>query len=77
MDNWLEKNSWLVSLELVYLKSGQKAIKMQIASLNPEFTKKQQTDFNFLFQNKKIDIKKKKKQRNGKQKVYFFDILVN
>ena len=77
LDNWLEKNSWLVSLELVYLKSGQKAIKMQIASLNPEFTKKQQTDFNFLFQNKKIDIKKKKKQRNGKQKVYFFDILVN
>ena len=76
LDNWLGKNSWLVSLQ-TFSKEGQKQVKIQLVSTNPELSKQKQTNLNSLFKNKKITIQKKGGQRKGKQKIYFFDILVN
>ena len=76
LDNWIGKNSWLVSLQ-TFSKEGQKQVKIQLVSTNPELSKQKQTNLNSLFKNKKITIQKKGGQRKGKQKIYFFDILVN
>ena len=77
LDNWLGKNSWLVFLELISLKGGQKEIKMQLASTKPNFSEQKQTDLSLLFKNKKITIQKKGEQRKSKQKIYFFDVVIN
>ena len=76
LDDWLGKNSWLVSLQ-TFSKEGQKQVKIQLVSTNPELSKQKQANLSSLFKNKKITIQKKGTQRKGKQKIYFFDILVN
>ncbi len=72
LDDWLGKNSWLVSLDI-----KQKEVKMQIASTNSNFAEKKQADLSLFFKDKRITLQKKGEQRKGKQKIYFFDILVN